>query len=116
MSLIKRWLFAQHVEAEAWKDFGTVSRHFSREYWDWELGFLGLNVDYLEDLASCNLLEVGCGPFRDSLSSGHKAFPKARIPELLHHRGIRAVIGSALWNVCEKERILSQHEASFSKN
>jgi len=63
MSLGRRWLFAQHVEAEAWKDFGTAPRHFCREYWDWELGFLGWSLDYIESLASCALLEVGCGPF-----------------------------------------------------
>ena len=63
MDFGKRWLLAQHVEAEGWKDFGTTPSHFSREYWDWELGFLGLNVDYIESLAPCNVLDVGCGPF-----------------------------------------------------
>ena len=63
MSLSRRWQFAQHVEAEAWKDFGTAPRHFSQEYWDWELSFLGLSLDYFENLASCEILEVGCGPF-----------------------------------------------------
>ena len=54
---------AQQAEAESWADFGTSPRHFSPEYWDWELTHLGLSLHYFESLDSCNLLEIGCGPF-----------------------------------------------------
>lgn len=59
----QRWQLAQHSEANGWKEFGTSPRHFTRDYWNWELGFLGLKLDYFRNLSVGNLLEVGGGPF-----------------------------------------------------
>jgi SAM-dependent methyltransferase len=58
-----RWQIAQKAENSFWDDFGPSPRHFSREYWDWELIFLGLDLQCFKELPICNILEVGCGPF-----------------------------------------------------
>lgn len=59
----RRWRLAQQAEAEGWESFGPAPRHFTQEYWDWELGFFGLSIDYFNNLSGVNLLEVGGGPF-----------------------------------------------------
>lgn len=61
--LSRRWRLAQHSEAKGWRGFGTSPRHFTRDYWNWELGFLGINMDYFNNQSVGNLLEVGGGPF-----------------------------------------------------
>jgi ubiquinone/menaquinone biosynthesis C-methylase UbiE len=59
----RRWRLAQQSEAKGWREFGPSPRHFTRDYWNWEMGFLGISMDYLSNSFVSTVLEVGGGPF-----------------------------------------------------